>query len=69
MSAVCRADLVVFPKRDTHAGCDRLLTDVQMEEARHLALLEQPAGRFFEEADSHHATMEIAQDLDVELSG
>ena len=57
VAAVGRGDVVVDAQRLAHADGHRLLADVEVEEARHLARLHQLAGGLLEEADAHHAAM------------
>ena len=59
VAAVGRGDLVVIAQRGAHTGRDRLLADVEVEEAGKLGGLGEPARRFFEESDPHHAAVQV----------
>jgi hypothetical protein len=69
VAAVRRGDLVVVGERGAHARGDRLLADIEMEEARQLGGLGQLTGRLLEQADADHAAVQVHQDLGREFHG
>ncbi len=59
MTTVGGGDLVVVAQRGAHTGRDRLLADVEVEEAGQFGGFGEPAGCLFEESDPHHAAVQV----------
>ncbi len=59
VAAVRRGDLVLVAQHAHGAGGDGLLTDVQVEEARHLAAFHEATGLGLEDPDPHHPAMQV----------
>jgi hypothetical protein len=59
VTAVGGRDVVVVVQRTAHTGRHRFLTHVEMEEAGQAIRFGQTPGGLFEQADAHHASVQI----------
>jgi hypothetical protein len=61
MTPVGGTDLIAVPKRSADSGSDRLLPNVEVDEARYSSFFKESTSLLLEESDTHHSSMEILE--------